>query len=157
MFVTVIPQLCLCQGAVSLWQQCVGRGSVYSVFADSFLVTLSTVYINILPERASDHVNTGNAIMHVSVCLCVFVYHDNTHMCSVCVRVVFWCLVERILDDQLPRRGNSRDRVSVTLFQLWTYVEANSISDMETHIRELAEEGKIHTHTHTHTLPTQTE
>lgn len=66
----------------------------------------------------------------------------------VCVCAVFWCLVERILDHQLPRRGNDRDRVSVTLFQLWTYVEANSIRDMETHIRELAEEGNTHTRIH---------
>lgn len=29
----------------------------------------------------------------------------------------------------------------MTLFQLWTYLEANGISDIETHISELAEEG----------------
>lgn len=35
----------------------------------------------------------------------------------------------------------------VTLFQLWTYLEANGISDMEEHIIELAEEGISLTHT----------
>ncbi|XP_045892469.1 rho family-interacting cell polarization regulator 1 isoform X1 [Micropterus dolomieu] len=107
----VVPQLGLCLGAMSLWQQCVGQGSVYSVSAESFLVTLSAVYSSILPERASNMADT-----------------------------VFWCLVERVLDQRLPRRDSNRDRVMVTLFQLWSYLEANGISDMETHITELAEE-----------------
>ncbi|XP_044213513.1 rho family-interacting cell polarization regulator 1 isoform X1 [Thunnus albacares] len=107
----VIPQLGLCMGAVSLWQQCVGQGSVYSVSAESFLVTLSTVYSSILPDRASNMADT-----------------------------VFLCLAERVLDQRLPRRGGNRDKVMVTLFQLWSYLEANGITNMETHITELAEE-----------------
>uniref|UniRef100_A0A8C2Z0F6 RHO family interacting cell polarization regulator 1 n=1 Tax=Cyclopterus lumpus TaxID=8103 RepID=A0A8C2Z0F6_CYCLU len=107
----LIPQLGLCLGAVSLWQQCVGQGSVYSVSAESFLNTLSTVYSGILPERAGNMADT-----------------------------VFLSLVERVLDQRLPRRGGSRDGVMVTLFQLWSYLEANSIIDMETLITELAEE-----------------
>ncbi|XP_073327682.1 rho family-interacting cell polarization regulator 1 [Pagrus major] len=107
----VIPQLGLCLGAVSLWQQCVGQGSVYSVYADNLLVTLSTVYSSILPERVIQMADT-----------------------------VFLCLAERMLDQKLPRRGSNRDRVTVTIFQLWTYLEANGISDMETHVTELAEE-----------------
>ncbi|TKS74019.1 Rho family-interacting cell polarization regulator 1 [Collichthys lucidus] len=107
----VIPQLGLCLGAASLWQQCMGQGSVYRVSAESFLATLSTVYSRMLPERSSNKADK-----------------------------VFLCLVERILDQRLPRRGSSRDSVMVTLFQLWTYLEANAISDMETHITELAEE-----------------
>uniref|UniRef100_A0AAQ5YKY4 FAM65 N-terminal domain-containing protein n=1 Tax=Amphiprion ocellaris TaxID=80972 RepID=A0AAQ5YKY4_AMPOC len=103
----VIPQLGQCPSAVSLWQLCVGHGSIYSVPADSFLATLSTVYSSILPERAD---------------------------------TVFFSLVERVLDQRLPRRGNNRDRVMVTLFQLWSYLESNGINDMETHITELAEE-----------------
>jgi len=69
----------------------------------------------------------------------------------VCVCLVFLCLVERVLDQRLPRRGNNKDTVTVTLFQLWSYLDANSISDMETHIMELAEEGMAQAHTHTHT------
>ncbi|XP_022054314.2 rho family-interacting cell polarization regulator 1 isoform X1 [Acanthochromis polyacanthus] len=103
----VIPQLGQCPSAVSLWQQCVEHGSLYSVPADSFLATLSTVYSSILPERAD---------------------------------TVFFSLVERILDQRLPRRGSNRDRVMVTLFQLWSYLESNCINDMESHITELAEE-----------------
>ncbi|XP_069383941.1 rho family-interacting cell polarization regulator 1 isoform X10 [Paralichthys olivaceus] len=107
----VIPQLGLCLGAVSLWQQCVGQGSMYMVSAEDFLVTLSTAFSSILPER----------------------------VCSISDKV-FLCLTERVLDQRLPRRGSSRDGVMVTLFQLWSYVEANGISDMEIHITELAEE-----------------
>ncbi|XP_071345010.1 rho family-interacting cell polarization regulator 1 isoform X2 [Trachinotus anak] len=107
----VIPQLGMCLGAESLWQQCVGQGSVYSVSAESFLVTLSTAFSGILPERTGSMADT-----------------------------VFLCLVERVLDQRLPRRGNNKDTVTVTLFQLWSYLDANSISDMETHIMELAEE-----------------
>ncbi|XP_068459573.1 rho family-interacting cell polarization regulator 1 isoform X2 [Clinocottus analis] len=107
----VIPQLRLCAGAVSLWQQCVGRGSVYSASAESFLDTLSTVYCGTLPERVSSMADT-----------------------------VFLSLVERVLDQRLPRRGGGRDGVMVTLFQLWSYLEANGIVDMETLITELAEE-----------------
>ncbi|KAM6926221.1 rho family-interacting cell polarization regulator 1 isoform 2-T2 [Lycodopsis pacificus] len=107
----VIPQLGLCLGAESLWQQCVGQGSVYSVSAESFLVTLSTLYSGILPERAGNMADT-----------------------------VLLRLVERVLDQRLPRRGDSRDGVMVTLFQLWSYFEANGIIDMETLITELAEE-----------------
>ncbi|KAM4734702.1 rho family-interacting cell polarization regulator 1 isoform 2-T2 [Anableps anableps] len=52
---------------------------------------------------------------------------------------VFLCLVEQILDQRLPRRGNTDGRI-VTVFQLWSYLESNGISDMEMHISELAEE-----------------
>lgn len=38
----------------------------------------------------------------------------------------------------------------VTLFQLWSYLDSNAVSDMDTHIIELAKEGG-YTHTHTHT------
>lgn len=57
--VKVIPQLGLCLGAVSLWQQCVGQGSVYSVHADDLLVTLSTVYSSMLPERVVQMADAG--------------------------------------------------------------------------------------------------
>ncbi|XP_038157063.1 rho family-interacting cell polarization regulator 1 isoform X3 [Cyprinodon tularosa] len=52
---------------------------------------------------------------------------------------VIWCLVERILDQRLPRRS-PRDGQIVTVFQLWSYLESNGINDMEMHISELAEE-----------------
>lgn len=58
-----------------------------------------------------------------------------------CVRLVFLCLAERLLPQQLLRRGSNRDKLRVTLFQLWSYLEANDINDIETHITELAEEG----------------
>ncbi|KAM4573568.1 rho family-interacting cell polarization regulator 1-like isoform 4-T4 [Odontesthes bonariensis] len=103
----VIPQLGQYLGAVSLWQQCVGQGSVYCVSVENFLATLSAVYSSMLRERAD---------------------------------TVFLCLAERVLDQRLPRRGSFRDGVMVTLFQLWTYLESNGNSDMETHISELAEE-----------------
>ncbi|XP_005454296.1 rho family-interacting cell polarization regulator 1 isoform X1 [Oreochromis niloticus] len=103
----VIPELGLCLGAVSLWQECVGQGSVYSVSAESFLNTLLTIYAGLLPERAEE---------------------------------VFLCLVERVLDQRLPRRGSSRDNMMVTLFQLWSYLDSNAVSDMDTHIVELAKE-----------------
>uniref|UniRef100_A0A3Q4GZL9 RHO family interacting cell polarization regulator 1 n=3 Tax=Neolamprologus brichardi TaxID=32507 RepID=A0A3Q4GZL9_NEOBR len=103
----VIPELGLCLGAVSLWQECVGQGSMYSVSAERFLNTLSTIYAGLLPERAE---------------------------------AVFLCLVERVLDQRLPRRGSSRDNMMVTLFQLWSYLDSNAVSDMDTHIIELAKE-----------------
>lgn len=65
---------------------------------------------------------------------------------------VFLCLIERILDQKLPRQGSNREAATVTLFQLWTYLEASGISDMKTHISDLAEEGFTHTHTRTHML-----
>uniref|UniRef100_A0A3P8Q175 FAM65 N-terminal domain-containing protein n=1 Tax=Astatotilapia calliptera TaxID=8154 RepID=A0A3P8Q175_ASTCA len=103
----LIPALGLCLGAVSLWQECVGQGSMYSVSAERFLNTLSTIYAGLLPERAE---------------------------------AVFLCLVERVLDQRLPRRGSSRDNMMVTLFQLWSYLDSNAVSDMDTHIIELAKE-----------------
>ncbi|XP_061577575.1 rho family-interacting cell polarization regulator 1 isoform X2 [Cololabis saira] len=53
---------------------------------------------------------------------------------------VFLCLTERVLDQRLPRRDSGRDGVTVTLFQLWSYLESHSISDVETHLTQLAEE-----------------
>uniref|UniRef100_A0A3B3DXG1 RHO family interacting cell polarization regulator 1 n=1 Tax=Oryzias melastigma TaxID=30732 RepID=A0A3B3DXG1_ORYME len=100
----VIPQLGLCLGAVSLWQQCSGQGSMYCCSADIFLATLSKIY--------SDDV-------------------DDT---------VFLYMTERILDQRLPRRGSSRDGLMVTLFQLWNYLDSNKISDVDTHVTELAKE-----------------
>ncbi|XP_029008361.1 rho family-interacting cell polarization regulator 1 isoform X3 [Betta splendens] len=107
----VVPQLDQCLGAVSLWKHCVGQASVYSVSAESFLVTLCTTYGSTLPERAGSLADT-----------------------------VFLSLVERVLDQRLPRRRSSRDDVMVTLFQLWSYLEANGISDIKAHIMEVAEE-----------------
>ncbi|XP_047238839.1 rho family-interacting cell polarization regulator 1 isoform X2 [Girardinichthys multiradiatus] len=52
---------------------------------------------------------------------------------------VFLCLVEQILDQRLPRRGNADGQI-VTVFQLLSYLESNGISDMEMHISELAGE-----------------
>ncbi|KAM6937915.1 rho family-interacting cell polarization regulator 1 [Xenentodon cancila] len=56
---------------------------------------------------------------------------------------VFLCLTERVLDQRLPRRDSGRDAVTVTLFQLWSYLESNSISDVETHLTQLAEEVSL--------------
>ncbi|RVE71431.1 hypothetical protein OJAV_G00051850 [Oryzias javanicus] len=100
----VIPQLGLCLGAVSLWQQCSGQGSMYCCSADTFLAALSKMY--------SDDA-------------------DDT---------VFLHMTERILDQRLPRRGSSRDGLMVTLFQFWNYLDSNKISDVDTHVTELAKE-----------------
>lgn len=82
MSVTVIPQLGLCLGAVSLWQQCMGPGSVYSVSADGFLETLSTLYTGVLPERAGNMADTGWLVgwLVVRVCVCVV----DTYVCVQC-------------------------------------------------------------------------
>lgn len=77
---------------------------------------------------------------HQWVCIiCSAVCYVNN---CVCVCPVFLALVERMLGQKLPRRGSNR--VMVTIFQLWSYLEVNGISDMETHITELAEEGITH-------------
>lgn len=106
----VIPQLGPIQGAVSLWQQCVQQGYVYNVSVEVFLSTLSSVYSSILPERISNMSDT-----------------------------VFLSLAEQVLDQKLPRRDSSKD-VRLTVFQWWNYLEANSVSHVETHVSELAEE-----------------
>lgn len=88
----------------------------------------------------------------MSVCLCVWSKAGAVLTCVLvltCVYLVFLSLIERMLDQRLPRRGSNRDTVTVTLFQLWTYLDANDISDVETHIAELGEEGIYLTHTHT--------
>uniref|UniRef100_A0A8C5EC26 FAM65 N-terminal domain-containing protein n=1 Tax=Gouania willdenowi TaxID=441366 RepID=A0A8C5EC26_GOUWI len=90
---------------VSLWTQCVGLESVYTVSAQKFLAMLSSLYSNLLPEKSD---------------------------------TVFQCLVERVLDQKLPRRRENREQV--TVFQLWSYIDSNGINDMETHIIELAQE-----------------
>ncbi|XP_056908274.1 rho family-interacting cell polarization regulator 1 isoform X1 [Takifugu flavidus] len=110
----VIPQLDRCEGAVSLWQRCVGGASVYSTCAEKFLDTLSEVYAAVLSQ--------GDATITDAVCL---------------------CLVERILDRRLPRRGINRDGPPVTLFQVWTYLDANNVSDLDTHMSELAKEVQL--------------
>uniref|UniRef100_A0A8C6LRB4 RHO family interacting cell polarization regulator 1 n=1 Tax=Nothobranchius furzeri TaxID=105023 RepID=A0A8C6LRB4_NOTFU len=106
----VVPELGLCRGAVSLWQQCVKNSSVFCVSADCFMKTLSAVY----SSRLSDRGDTGTAVL-------------------------FLCMAERVLGQKLPRRG-PRDKLVVTLFQLWTYLDSNNIRDIETHITELAQE-----------------
>uniref|UniRef100_A0A668A0Y3 RHO family interacting cell polarization regulator 1 n=1 Tax=Myripristis murdjan TaxID=586833 RepID=A0A668A0Y3_9TELE len=55
-------------------------------------------------------------------------------------QTMFMRLLERLLEQQLPRRGGGRDKMMVTVFQLWSYLEADGICDMDTHISELAEE-----------------
>ncbi|XP_043981563.1 rho family-interacting cell polarization regulator 1 isoform X2 [Gambusia affinis] len=102
----VIPELGLCFGALSLWEQSTECSTVYCVSVENFLSTLSTQYSS-MPHGGAD--------------------------------AVFLCLVEQILDQRLPRRGNTGKGI-ITVFQLWSYLESNGISDMEMHISELAEE-----------------
>lgn len=54
------------------------------------------------------------------------------------------CLVERILERKLPRRCGSAAKETLTVFQFWSYLEAEGVSEMETHITELAEEGMFY-------------
>ncbi|XP_029490066.1 rho family-interacting cell polarization regulator 1 isoform X5 [Oncorhynchus nerka] len=107
----VVPQLEQCQGATLLWQQCTDDGSVYSTSTDAFLTTLAAAYTNRLPERGISLADT-----------------------------VFLRLVERILERRLPKRGGVVARDMLTLFQFWSYLEAEGVSDLDTHIIELAEE-----------------
>ncbi|XP_029523959.1 rho family-interacting cell polarization regulator 1-like isoform X1 [Oncorhynchus nerka] len=107
----VVPQLEQCQGATLLWQQCTDNGSVYSTSTDAFLTTLAAAYTNRLPERGASLADT-----------------------------VFLRLVERILDRRLPKRGGQAAREMLTLFQFWSYLEAEGVSELDTHITELAEE-----------------
>lgn len=58
-FVPVIPELAQCQGAASLWRQCVAPGSVYSVSAQSFMATLAPLYSTRTTERAHVTAETG--------------------------------------------------------------------------------------------------
>ncbi|KAM9502972.1 rho family-interacting cell polarization regulator 1-like isoform 1-T1 [Salvelinus alpinus] len=107
----VVPQLEQCQGATLLWQQCTDDGSVYSTSTDAFLTTLATAYTNRLPERGVSLADT-----------------------------VFLRLVERMLERRLPTRGGGVARDMLTLFQFWSYLEAEGVSELDTHIIELAEE-----------------
>ncbi|KAG7278995.1 hypothetical protein CRUP_001936 [Coryphaenoides rupestris] len=107
----VIPQLEQCQGAVLLWQQCVGRGNLYHVTTESLLTALGMLCSFKLPEKMADAADS-----------------------------VFLRLVERILERRLPRRSNNKDMVIVTIYHLWSYLEVESIKDLNAHVSELAEE-----------------
>uniref|UniRef100_A0A4W4HF50 FAM65 N-terminal domain-containing protein n=1 Tax=Electrophorus electricus TaxID=8005 RepID=A0A4W4HF50_ELEEL len=107
----VIPQLDQCQGAVLLWKQCLDGSTVFSTSTEAFIQTLSSTYANRLPER-----------------------------CTVPANTVFLCLVERILERKLPRRGRGASKEMVTIFQFWSYLEAEGVSELDVHITELAEE-----------------
>lgn len=107
----VIPQLEQCQGAVLLWRQCTDGCSVFSTSTETFLQTLSNTYASRLPERGVGYTDT-----------------------------VFLRLVERILEKRLPRRGGGAAKESLTIFQFWSYLEAEGVSELDTHITELAEE-----------------
>ena len=62
--------------------------------------------------------------------------------CVVCCGPVFLRLVERMLERRLPRRGGGAAREMITLFQFWSYLEAEGVIDLDTHVTELAEEGE---------------
>lgn len=82
-------------------------------------------------------------------CVCAYVSVRVAQVCATltpaCISPVFLFLVERVVDQRLPRRCSNRDKVMVTVFQLWNYVEANGISDMDSHITELAVDGTTQT------------
>uniref|UniRef100_A0A8C2JLG7 RHO family interacting cell polarization regulator 1 n=1 Tax=Cyprinus carpio TaxID=7962 RepID=A0A8C2JLG7_CYPCA len=107
----VVPQLDQCQGAVLLWRQCTDGCSVYSTSTEAFLQALSTTYASRLPERGAGFTDT-----------------------------VFLRLLERILERKLPRRAGGASKETLTLFQFWSYLEAEGVNDLDTHIPELAEE-----------------
>ncbi len=64
---------------------------------------------------------------------------------NVCV-LVFLRLLERILERKLPRRAGGASKETLTLFQFWSYLEAEGVNDLDTHIPELAEEGMFECH-----------
>ncbi|XP_009291854.1 rho family-interacting cell polarization regulator 1 isoform X3 [Danio rerio] len=107
----VVPQLDQCQGAVLLWRQCTDGCGVYSSSAEAFLQALSDAYASRLPERGAGFTDA-----------------------------VFLRLLERILERKLPRRAGGTSKESLTLFQFWSYLEAEGVNDLDTHIPELAEE-----------------
>ncbi|TRY65526.1 hypothetical protein DNTS_029110 [Danionella cerebrum] len=107
----VIPQLDQCQGAVSLWRSCTEGCSVYNISSEAFLHTLRDAYAGRLPIRTAGFSDT-----------------------------VFLCLLERILEKKFPRRAGGELKESLTLFQFWSYLEAEGVNDLDTHIPELAEE-----------------
>uniref|UniRef100_A0A673HEJ7 Protein FAM65A-like n=1 Tax=Sinocyclocheilus rhinocerous TaxID=307959 RepID=A0A673HEJ7_9TELE len=107
----VVPQLDQCQGAVLLWRQCTDGCSVYSTYTEAFLQALSNTYASRLPERGAEFTDT-----------------------------VFLRLLERILERKLPRRAGGASKETLTLFQFWSYLEAEGVNDLDTHIPELAEE-----------------
>ncbi|CAL8296850.1 unnamed protein product [Boreogadus saida] len=110
----VIPQLEQCQGALLVWQQCVGRGHLYHVTTESLLTALGLLCSFKLPEKMADAADS-----------------------------VFQRLVERILERRLPRRSTDKDVVLVTIFQLWSYLEVEGIKDLNAHVSELAEEVRL--------------
>ncbi|KAG1944740.1 rho family-interacting cell polarization regulator [Pimephales promelas] len=107
----VVPQLDQCQGAVLLWRQCTDGCSVYSTSTEAFLQALSDAYASRLPERGVGFSDT-----------------------------VFLRLLERILERKLPKRAGCASKETLTLFQFWSYLEAEGVNDLDTHIPELAEE-----------------
>ncbi|XP_051580115.1 rho family-interacting cell polarization regulator 1-like isoform X5 [Myxocyprinus asiaticus] len=107
----VVPQLDQCQGAVLLWRQCTDGYSVYSTSTEAFLQALSNAYTSKLPERGAGFADT-----------------------------VFLRLVERVLERKLPRRGGGAAKEMLTLFQFWSYLEAEGVNELDTHMTELAEE-----------------
>ncbi|KAI4877903.1 hypothetical protein NFI96_016787 [Prochilodus magdalenae] len=107
----VVPQLEQCQGAVLLWRQCTDGCSVFSTSTETFLQTLNNTYASRLPERGGGFVDA-----------------------------VFLRLMERILERRLPRRGGGAAKESITIFQFWSYLEAEGVSELDTHVTELAEE-----------------
>jgi len=67
---SVIPQLGQCQGAVLLWQQCVGRGNLYHVTTESLLAALGMLCSFKLPEKMADVADSGthfNRVLSVLV------------------------------------------------------------------------------------------
>ncbi|XP_052387506.1 rho family-interacting cell polarization regulator 1 isoform X1 [Carassius gibelio] len=107
----VVPQLDQCQGAVLLWRQCTDGCSIYSSSTEAFLQALSDTYASKLPERGAGFTDT-----------------------------VFLRLLERILERKRPRRAGGVSKETLTLFQFWSYLEAEGVNDLDTHIPELAEE-----------------
>ncbi|XP_060779927.1 rho family-interacting cell polarization regulator 1 isoform X2 [Neoarius graeffei] len=107
----VVPQLEQCQGAVLLWKRCTTGCGVFNTSTEAFLQTLNNMYTSRIPEKGASLSDT------------VFVH-----------------LVERILEKKLPRRCGSAAKEILTVFQFWSYLEAEGVSELETHITELAEE-----------------
>ncbi|XP_053479144.1 rho family-interacting cell polarization regulator 1 isoform X1 [Ictalurus furcatus] len=107
----VVPQLEQCQGAVLLWRRCTAGCGVLSTSTEAFLQTLNNTYTGRIPERGASLSDT-----------------------------VFLRLVEKILEKKLPRRCGSAAKEILTVFQFWSYLEAEGVSELETHVTELAEE-----------------
>lgn len=111
---------------------------VYDSYTDE--VSHKQLWCDLLQSNFSRSTKHAIHIKQQQTCQNVFLYASVLVLvCHFVCYPVSLRMLEKMLNGRFPQQSSSD--VPVTIFQLWTYLETNEVTDVDKHVSELAKEG----------------